>query len=118
MNPADNFELAKILQKPPKGAPPEAAFRGSCGRAYYYAFASVREVLLAAKFNVPKNGTGHGVIISLLKKSQEKDIQAAGGLLDQLRVTRNSADYDVGSIKAGSRPRDSQARSRTAPRSA
>jgi hypothetical protein len=104
VNPADNLELAKILEKPPKGAPPEAAFRGSCGRAYYCAFASVREVLLAAKFSVPKDGTGHGIIIELLKRSQDGDIRAAGGLLDQLRVTRNSADYEVGSIKPKGMP--------------
>lgn len=104
MSPTDNLGLARILEKPPKGAPAEAAFRGSCGRAYYYAFATVRDILLAAKFSVPQNGTGHGVVIQLLKKSRDKGVQTAGGLLDQLRVTRNSADYEVGSIKVKGTP--------------
>lgn len=98
MNPADNLALAQFLEKPPKSAPPEAAIRGSCGRSYYYAFAAVRDVLLAAKFSVPRDGTGHSVVITLLKNSADADIRAAGGVLDQLRTTRNSADYDVGSI--------------------
>ena len=104
MDPKDNFTLAQFLEKRPKGAPPEAAIRGACGRAYYCAFASVRECLLKAKFVVPKDAQAHSLIIRLLKSSTDTSVQGAGGVLDQLRVTRNSADYDVGSIKPAGTP--------------
>jgi hypothetical protein len=104
VNPADNLELAKFLEKQPKKAPPEASLRGACGRAYYCAFATARDHLAAQKFAVPSDGQGHSKVIELLKSSTDAGIQTAGSLLLQLRTTRNSADYDVGSIKPRGNP--------------
>src|SRR6187455_502580 len=98
MNPDENNVLATFLCKPPKGPTDEASYRAACGRAYYWAFATVRDILLRASINVPKDGTGHQVVISSLKDSTDDDIKAAASLLDNLRTTRNSADYEVGLV--------------------
>lgn len=98
MNPADNVELAKFLARPPPQPPEEASFRAACGRAYYAAHAVARDVLHRARFRLPKSGEAHGEVVSLLKSSRISDVQAAGGLLDQLRATRKSADYHVGDV--------------------
>lgn len=107
MDPADNLDLARFLSARPKGAPEEASIRGSCGRAYYAAFGVARDALLAAKlFKSTGASADHAAIISLLKKSANPGIQISGGLLDQLRNTRNSSDYDVGLVplRAGQVP--------------
>lgn len=98
MDPLDNITLAKVLESIPKGAPPEASLRCACGRAYYSALALSRDALLD-HFSIPRDASGHGTVIQLLKKSSNPDVKAAGGVLDQLRITRNSADYEVGKIK-------------------
>jgi hypothetical protein len=104
VNAVDFLELAKFLERRPKGPLEEAALRGSCGRAYYAAFAFAGEVLRAASFAIPANGTAHGKVISLLKRSLDPDVQSAGSNLDQLRETRNSADYDTGSVPVRAGP--------------
>lgn len=97
MDPERNLELAKFLAGPPRGAPDEASYRGACGRAYYAAFSTVRDLLLAARLNVASDGSAHGSMVRLLKESSDVQVKAAGGSLDALRKERNHADYDVGS---------------------
>lgn len=96
MNPEENVDLARFLAAAPKGSPPEASYRGACGRAYYSAFAVARDLLLLAKFQIATDGSAHSTIVRLLKESSSPSVKAAGGSLDQLRKTRNQADYDVG----------------------
>ncbi len=85
-----------MLYGPPKGAPQEASFRASCGRAYYGAYAHARDVLTTAGFLLPKDHSGHQVVVSLLKRSGDANVKTAGSLLETLRIERNEADYDVG----------------------
>lgn len=108
MNPTDNLELAKHLKTPPLAPLLEACFRAACGRAYYAAHAFARDVLKSAPLSVPADGKAHGQVISLLKGSRDADVKAVGALLDSLRVTRNSADYEVGAVKVRGRPFDQQ----------
>lgn len=98
MDPVDNLTLAHFLSTPPAGPPPEASIRCACGRAYYGAHAVVRDALSDAKFRLPASGEAHGQVINLLKASSDLQVRAVGNLLDQLRATRKSADYQVGSI--------------------
>lgn len=104
MNPTYNLDLAKFLGEPPTGPQPEASVRGSCGRAYYAAFGVVRDALMAARIKLRHNDDDHRLIISILKQSADGDVAAAAGLLDQLRDTRNSADYEVGRVPVKGTP--------------
>ena len=104
MNPSDNLELAKFLHKRPKGPPEEATIRGACGRAYYAAFGAARDVLMAVPFRFAGTDEDHRRVVTLLKLSANQDVATAGSLLDQLRSTRNSADYDVGSVPVRGAP--------------
>ena len=96
MNPGDNLDLAEFLFRPPKGAPPEASFRGACSRAYYAAFGIARDALAAAQFSNLRGRDTHKRVQSLLKDSSDADVKKAGGMLWQLHRTRKGADYDVG----------------------
>src|ERR1044072_1588202 len=96
MNPENNLQLARVLVQVPRGAPEEASFRSACGRAYYAAFGTVRDLLLSARLHISADGSAHGAVIRLLKKSADPDVWAAGVSLELLRQVRNSADYDVG----------------------
>lgn len=104
MNPADNLILAKFLGSCPDRAPKEAAIRGACGRAYYAAFATARDALVAARFGLKYTGDDHGRVISALKQSADPEVAAAGSLLDQLRKERARADYEVGLVPSKSGP--------------
>lgn len=96
MNPESNIALASVLVRPLRGAPEEASFRAACGRAYYAAFAVARDLLVSARFHLEGDGSVHGEVIRLLRKSASREVKKAAATLDLLRVTRNSADYDVG----------------------
>src|SRR2546427_3468235 len=97
MNPHENLALAKFLGSNPKSAPVEASLRGACGRAYYAAFAVVRDILEAAAFLITGGPISvHKRVLILLNQSSDPDVLAAAGLLDQLRDLRGKADYDVG----------------------
>jgi hypothetical protein len=106
VDPHENIHLARFLREPPRNAPSEASFRCACGRAYYAAHAIVRDLLTAARFQLPRSGDAHGHVVNLLKGSDNADIQALGSLLDQLRATRKSADYQVGAVRLSGSPFD------------
>lgn len=96
MNPSDNLELAKHLTTLIRGVPQEAAHRGAVGRAYYAAFIIARDALLRAGITIPDTGKAHAVVAEQLKRSADTDVAAAGGSLEDLRILRNRADYDLG----------------------
>jgi uncharacterized protein (UPF0332 family) len=98
MDPRENIGLARHLLTAPKGPLPEASYRAACGRAYYCAFVVARDLLLASKFSVPRSGGAHKVVVDHLKSSSTNSVKVLGGLLDDLRLTRNSADYEVGKL--------------------
>jgi len=89
---------------PPAGQPQEACYRAACGRAYYAAFVISRDALLGGGFRIPRSGEAHGEVIKLMKSSSNADVRAAGSSLDQLRVTRQSADYEIGRIPVSGMP--------------
>ena len=107
MDPLKNFELARELHAEARGALEEARLRGACGRAYYAAFCFARDLLLAARIDVPTDGSAHGRVVELLKRrSINVQVQVAGGLIETLRTSRNSADYQVGRIALRGAPFD------------
>jgi uncharacterized protein (UPF0332 family) len=97
VQPTEFVALALHLAKPPKGVPAEASCRSSCSRSYYAAFLHARDALIAARFSVPRDGTGHREVIRYLKQSSDSDVRTAASLLENLRDTRNRADYDISS---------------------
>lgn len=97
MQPRENSTLATHLLGLPKGPSEAACLRGSCGRAYYAAFGVIRDVLDATAIPVSSTGAAHGEIIKHLHRSTDADVRAIGSGLDNLRVLRNTADYEVGS---------------------
>jgi hypothetical protein len=97
MDPRSNLDLAQFLAKRPKNAPEEASLRGATGRAYYAAFAIARDALRNGGFSISFSADAHSRVVSLMKSSSDVDVGAAGGLLEDLRINRNHADYDVGS---------------------
>jgi hypothetical protein len=105
MDPRDNVDLAVFLSRRPQKAPPEAALRGACGRAYYAAFIVARDALERAG-QLRGSDSLHGLVPNLLKTSSNKALQDAGSLLGSLRVTRNSADYEAGMRAVRGRPFD------------
>jgi uncharacterized protein (UPF0332 family) len=96
--------LAKHLDGCPKPVPVETSIRGACGRAYYAAFGVARDVLLAVPFTMSQSGDDHRRIVQLMKNSTDVEVATAGSLLDSLRTTRNSADYEVGRVPVRGTP--------------
>jgi len=97
VDPQDNVTLGKVLRAVPAGAPEQASLRGACGRAYYAAFITARDLLEAASFqiDIPYHSE-HSRTTTLLQDSIDKSVCEAGSKLKSLRKVRNRADYDVG----------------------
>jgi uncharacterized protein (UPF0332 family) len=74
----------------------EVDVRNAVSRAYYAAFLSTRERLIARRRFTP---SGHDSVHRELIQSLRSDTDAAmvqiGDLLDTMRVSRNRADYDL-----------------------
>lgn len=96
MDPADNATLARFLVSPPRRQPSEACYRGGCGRAYYAAFGVARDALESIPIPISQGWGAHGEVVRHLARSNDPDVQAAAGTLDDLRTWRNEADYDIG----------------------
>ena len=65
-----------------------------------------RELLTTAGFTFSGDGREHQQVIDLMKRSSLPDVKAAAQQLQQLRTTRQSADYDVGSRPLRGKPFD------------
>jgi uncharacterized protein (UPF0332 family) len=96
VNAHEFLQVGKVVMIGLPTTLPEACHRSACGRAYYAAFGVAHAVLVAANFSMFNNGQDHGLVVSYLKRSKFGDVVVAAGLLDQLRETRNSSDYDTG----------------------
>lgn len=75
----------------------EASFRSCISRAYYGAFCTARNFCLNKKYvshSDSKVPDIHRKIIEILKNSYVLEEYSLGNILHELRVERNSADYD------------------------
>jgi uncharacterized protein (UPF0332 family) len=108
MQPAQNVDLAKHLALPPAAVPQEAAFRGACGRAYYAAFITARDEMIRLRKITNPRADVHSAVIQLLKSSKTVVVQGLGIALEQLKVTRHSADYELGALPIRGQPFDAR----------
>jgi len=79
---------------PEGGGGGEAVWRTSICRAYYGAFHMAMQLLTDIGIRTPKNNV-HDFVRKALQHSGDKDLEKAGGMLAELRDSRNDADYDL-----------------------
>jgi len=95
VTPSDVHGVARSLWQhgtAPKFA--ESCVRTVAGRAYYSAYLSTREAARAA-YNDPSFDIGHQPLARFMIGSGSPSLKVAGLLLDELRVARELADYDM-----------------------
>ena len=73
----------------------EADWRSAISRAYYAAFHKARRFLRHNGFDVPRAEQAHAYLWLRLSNSQHPDVVDSGQSLNDLRRTRNRADYDM-----------------------
>jgi hypothetical protein len=75
----------------------EAVWRTAICRAYYGSFHLAQDFLRSMSVQLPKSGDGkaHWFVEHALKQSGHGGVIKAGGLLGDLRDSRNDADYDL-----------------------
>src|SRR4051794_40201099 len=71
-----------------------AACRSAISRSYYAAFHVARQ-LLEPHFHFPADASAHVKVRRLLSYADSEDLQIVSTELDNLRATRNAADYDL-----------------------
>ena len=76
------------------GQDTEARLRCAISRAYFAAFGEVQNHLRKEGNFIPNTARGHQIVVRLLKESADKTCQKMGQLLEDLRTSRNLADYD------------------------
>jgi uncharacterized protein (UPF0332 family) len=91
MNPRDNLDLADELCDGIR----EVDWRAATSRAYYAAFHVARVFLRQLGFEVPRGDQAHAYLWLRLSNSGHPDTSTAGADLNELRKTRNWADYDL-----------------------
>ncbi len=77
----------------PKTKPGEEHIRTACGRAYYAAFLTARERLIAKGHPLPSDGTVHGKVLTILTGAEDRDVRALGHELQNFKGFRHDADY-------------------------
>ncbi len=73
----------------------EGHWRSAVSRAYYATFHASRDLLVQCRFTVPETERAHAYLRMRLMNSGHPDVVQAGKRLDDLRKTRNRADYDL-----------------------
>jgi uncharacterized protein (UPF0332 family) len=91
MRGTDFLDLAISLQN----SDSEAGRRSAVSRAYYAVFHVARELFVDAGIGLPHTAEAHRKIQFCLMECGEDDARQAGGDLENLRVHRNAADYDL-----------------------
>jgi uncharacterized protein (UPF0332 family) len=94
MNPRDLLDVADELATGPN----EAAWRSAISRAYYAAFHVARQLLEQCGFSPPRADQADAYLWLRLHNSGHADVTDAGGELNDLRQTRNWADYDLDQV--------------------
>jgi uncharacterized protein (UPF0332 family) len=80
----------------------EGDWRSAVSRAYFAAFHTARDLLIQCGFQVPQADRAHAYLWRRLSNSQHPDVVNAGLDFQDLRRTRNWADYDLGRFFAQS----------------
>jgi uncharacterized protein (UPF0332 family) len=73
----------------------EGHWRTAVSRAYYVAFHAARLLFVQFGFVVPREQKAHKYLMMRLQNSKHPEVVEAGVWLDNLRDSRNLADYDI-----------------------
>src|SRR5690242_19929577 len=73
----------------------EVEWRSAASRAYYAAFHVVRDLFRGLGFAVPRADAAHKYLALRLQNCGHAHLEQAGRDLDNLRILRNTADYDL-----------------------
>lgn len=92
MDPQHFLYLAQRLVG--HGAHP-VEFRSAISRAYYAAFHSGLKLLREMGFSISDNATAHEEVYRHFNNSGDNELAKAATKLNDLRTTRNHADYDL-----------------------
>jgi hypothetical protein len=91
MDPAAFLDIAQQWQV----SDSEAERRTSIGRSYYTLFNILRQSLSSRGVTFSFRATDHGVLVDYLTRCSNQEAARIGGILNNLRVQRNDADYDM-----------------------
>jgi hypothetical protein len=91
MDPAAFLHIAQQWQV----SDSEAERRTSIGRSYYTLFNILRQSLSSRGVTFSFRATDHGVLVDYLTRCSNQEAARIGGILNNLRVQRNDADYDM-----------------------
>src|SRR5688572_16911912 len=96
MNGIDFLPVAAKLSSDP--ASNEAEWRTSAGRSYYALFNHVLETLESIRPLFAQDPSDHTRAVKYLKSMSVRDLKSVGQDLSDLRIVRNQADYEMGSV--------------------
>lgn len=93
---ADYLTLADALShNPGVPGPEEASLRTAISRAYYAAYRSALNTVVARReINPTGQASDHSLIINHFRKANDQKRKKIGADLSRLRNNRNKADYD------------------------
>jgi hypothetical protein len=94
MDPAEFYVFALGLVAGSR-APGPVQCRTPIGRAYYAALNRADEALARWGVSCGKGPQKHGLAVRFLHASNDRDLIAGSNALDDLRILRNRADYDM-----------------------
>jgi len=101
MNPSEFVDVAVHLAGHLQ--PVEGCKRSAVSRYYYAAFLETRDQLRTKRNFRFKGRDSHNAVIISLGRSPDNDLRKSGLKLEQLRSSRNKADYDIqGNTKSAS----------------
>ena len=90
--PSDILEEARLLLA---DSATEVRRRTVCARAYYAAFHACWRLSSSLGFQSRRSRGVHGHVIQFLAGRQERSYRNFGRLLNDLRIRRNNADYEL-----------------------
>lgn len=94
MDPLDFLKVADNL----KDSPDEAERRTAISRAYYSVFNCIKSYLVQNRIPFSSSGE-HGQLIRYLFNSGIKEVEQLSRMIDDLRMDRNEADYNMDSTR-------------------
>ena len=90
MDPLEFLEVAKAFSDSVQ----ERQTRTSIGRAYYAVFNHLRQRLEPLK-PLPLNAEAHALVVRYLSDAPNQNLKSLGQTLNDLRNSRNTADYNM-----------------------
>jgi hypothetical protein len=91
MDPAAFLHIAQQWQV----SDSEAERRTSIGRSYYTLFNILHQSLSSRGVPFRSSGADHGHLVDYLTRCRHREAARIGGMLRDLRIQRNQADYDM-----------------------